>query len=124
MKTYLVVSLLIFKSAFAFAQQADLLFLDDVHKFPKTEAGVILTHAFAFVNTGEAPLVINEAKVACTCTSINYPKTPIMPADTAQLVVTFNTSEVYGWQDRIVEISSNAKSGNKQVRYKVMVKAK
>lgn len=124
MKTYLVVSLLIFKSAFAFAQQADLLFLDDVHKFPKTEAGVILTHVFAFVNTGEAPLVISDAKVTCTCTKINYPTTPVMPSDTAKLVITFNTTEVYGWQDRLVDVSSNAKSGNKQVRFKVMVKAK
>lgn len=124
MRTYLVVSLFIFKSAFAFAQQADLLFLDNTHKFPKTLAGETLTHNFKFVNTGDAPLVINEAKVTCTCTSINYPKTPIMPTDTAQLVVTFNTSEVYGWQDRIVNIKSNAKSGDKNIRFKVMVKAK
>lgn len=124
MKTYLVVSLLIIKSAFAFAQQADLLFLDSVHKFPKTEAGTTLTHNFAFVNTGNAPLIITETKVSCSCTQINYPKTPVLPTDTAEMIVSFNTSEVYGWQDRIVTVKSNAKSGDQNIRFKVMVKPK
>lgn len=45
---------------------------------------------FEFTNTGDAPLVISNAKSTCGCTVPDYPKEPIMPGKTSFITVKYN----------------------------------
>ena len=50
-------------------------------------------NVFAFTNTGDAPLIITDARSSCGCTVPQYPKnTPIAPGESGELVVKFNGS--------------------------------
>jgi hypothetical protein len=74
------------------------------------------------VHCPNAPLVITEAKVACPCTVVEYPKEPIAPGRKGNIHVTFDTKGKIGYQDRIIEIYSNAKKNPVKLRFKVDVK--
>jgi len=45
----------------------------------------------AFTNTGDEPLVIKHAKGSCGCTVPAWPKEPIMPGETSQIEVRYDT---------------------------------
>jgi len=91
------------------------------YKFPKTKEGIQLSHTYKITNKGDKPLIINDYKVACSCTKLEFPKTPIMPNQTAELIVSFDTKGKIGWQDRIITIYSNAENSPIKIRFKVMV---
>ena len=90
-------------------------------KFSKTKEGVELKHRYKLTNTGNAPLFIDRYDVACTCTKAKFPKTPILPNQTVDIIVTFDTNHKIGWQDRIITLYSNAENSPTKIRFKVMV---
>ena len=47
---------------------------------------------FDFKNTGNAPLIISNAKGSCGCTVPEWPKDPIAPGATATISVEYKTS--------------------------------
>ena len=49
---------------------------------------------FKFTNTGDAPLIISNAKGSCGCTVPTYPKEPILPGETAEIKVRYATDRV------------------------------
>lgn len=91
------------------------------YKFPKTKEGVELTHTYKLTNTGDSPLLIQKYDVSCPCTKLQYPKKPILPNQTVELEVTFDTKDKIGWQDRIITLYSNAENSPNKLRFKVMV---
>lgn len=50
----------------------------------------IMTHYYVFTNTGNAPLVIKQARVSCDCTTVEYPSNPIQPGEKDSVKVSFN----------------------------------
>lgn len=56
---------------------------------------------FTFTNTGNAPLVITNAKGSCGCTVPTYPKEPIAPGAKAEIKVRYDTSRVGPFTKRI-----------------------
>lgn len=56
---------------------------------------------FKFTNTGNAPLVITNAKGSCGCTVPTYPKEPIAPGATSEIKVRYDTSRVGPFTKRI-----------------------
>ena len=44
--------------------------------FPQKQVRVCV---FAFKNTGNAPLLINNVSTTCNCTSATHTKTPVLP---------------------------------------------
>ena len=96
-------------SAFILTDGAEFSFLEGTsHTFEDTNAGDIIQHTYNFTNSGDAPLVISDYNVACTCTKLKYPKEPILPGEAGQLELSFDTNGKYGFQKRKVEIFSNA----------------
>jgi len=91
------------------------------HKFDDTLEGEKLEHIFKFKNTGGQPLVISDYKVACSCTKVIYPKYPILPGKTAEIKVSFDTKGKYGYQDRVINLFSNASKKPQKIRIKVFV---
>ncbi len=90
-------------------------------KFPKTKEGILLKHNYIITNTGNTPLLINKYEVACPCTKLLYPHSPIPPGKTDTLTVTFDTNGKISWQDRTISVYSNAENSPTKLRFKVMV---
>lgn len=108
-------------SAIGFGQSAEFDFIQGTtHRWDKTDEGVLLEHYFVFKNIGDAPLTIDEAKVSCSCTQIEFPQAPTLPGEKDSIRVSFNTEGKFYMQDRKIEIYSNA-SRKEKLRIKVFV---
>jgi hypothetical protein len=87
--------------------------------------GDTLHFTYTFTNTGNQPLVINDTKVECSCTSAEKPTQAIDPGKKGIIKATFNTSPTIDRQDRTITIISNASNSPTVVRFKcVVLKAK
>ena len=110
MKLYFAIIFIAMNSAFGLGQMAEFDFIEgSTHKWKKSNEGVILSHHFVYRNTGEIPLTINETKVSCSCTQLDFPQKPTPPGALDSILVTFNTEDKFYMQDRQIEIYSNAK---------------
>ena len=99
--------------------QPHLKFTNSKKSFGFAKKGEVVTIEFNFINSGDQPLIITNAEVECSCTTVDLPNQPIMPKESAKVVVHFDTKSVYDRQDRIVEIVSNAKT--QKIRFKGVV---
>lgn len=104
--------------------QAQIKVTDAKKNFGFVQRGTLVKNEFEITNTGNAPLIINDAEVSCSCTTVEFPKQPILPNQTVTVNVNFNTTSVYGRQDRVVIIHSNAQNGDAKLRYKGTVSNK
>lgn len=72
---------------------------------------------FNFNNTGEAPLLINKVKTSCGCTVPSYPKAPILPGESGEILIKYNTKKL-GAFTKTVTVMSNAEGGNRVLKIK------
>jgi len=86
--------------------------------------GDILKHSFSFTNTGNAPLIIVNAKGSCGCTVSDWPKEPIAPGATKEMLVTFNTNGKPNLQSKQVTITTNTTAEKQVLKIKAMVTPK
>lgn len=75
------------------------------------------TRIFTFTNEGDAPLLITKVKTSCGCTVPSYSKAPIMPGDSGELEIKYNTKRL-GAFTKTVTVTSNAEGGNKILKIK------
>ena len=122
MRLFFAIIIIALNSAPGLAQEAEFGIKDRVHKFPKTEQGVLLEHLYEVVNTGSDSLIISDYKVSCPCTKLYFPEKAIAPGDTAELKLTFDTKDKYGYQHREILVMTNAKKSVQSLRFKVTVK--
>ena len=78
---------------------------------------------FKFTNTGDAPLVIKHAKGSCGCTVPTYPKEPILPGESAEIKVRYDTKRV-GPFTKTVTLTTNEDVEKKILRIKGKVEKK
>ena len=76
---------------------------------------------FEFTNTGNAPLVISDVKSSCGCTIPKKPDAPILPGDTGEIQVKYDTKRV-GPIRKAITVSSNADTPTKVLKIKGTVK--
>ena len=87
----------------------------DYGEIAKNSDGVRI---FEFTNTGEAPLIISNAKSSCGCTVPTYPKNkPIMPGEKGEIEVKYDTKRV-GPIRKAITITSNAETATKVLKSK------
>jgi hypothetical protein len=77
------------------------------YEFGTINQGESVTHLFTFTNTGDAPLVINNARPSCGCTVPSWPKEPIMPGETGEIKAVFNSRGKSGKQHKSIRITTN-----------------
>jgi hypothetical protein len=94
-----------------------------VHDFGTIDQGTAVETMFTFTNTGEAPLVIVDAKSSCGCTVPSYSKEPIAPGATGELLVKFNGSGK-NQVSKTVTITANTKTGKETLQIKAFVNPK
>lgn len=76
-------------------------FVDTTVDYGTIEQNADPFRVFTFTNTGNAPLVITNAKGSCGCTVPTYPKEPIAPGATSEIKVRYDTSRVGPFTKRI-----------------------
>jgi hypothetical protein len=59
-----------------------------------------------FTNTGVEPLIIQSARGSCGCTVPTYPKQPIMPGESAEIEIRYDTKRL-GKINKTVTITTN-----------------
>ena len=121
MRLFFAIIIIALNSAPGFCQEAEFRLDKSLHKFPTTKQGTVLTHDYLITNTGDAPLIISDYKVSCTCTKAILPEKAIEPGDTFALQVSFDTKEKYYFQDRTIILVTNTKKQTHSIRFKVKV---
>ncbi|WP_317899564.1 DUF1573 domain-containing protein [Aurantibacillus circumpalustris] len=104
--------------------QAKLKIPETKKNFGLVKRGEIIKNEFEISNSGDAPLLINDIEISCSCTTVDFPKQPILPDQSSKITVIFNTTTVYGRQDRVVYVNSNDPNSPHKLRYKGTVSAK
>lgn len=86
-------------------------FAENSYDFGEVMDGEKVEHTYTFTNTGSEPLVISNAKGSCGCTVPAWPKEPIAPGATGEILVRFDSKGKGrvggGAQTKTVTITAN-----------------
>lgn len=105
------------------ANGPEITFDKEVHDYGTIKQGANGECEFKFTNTGNADLIISDAKGSCGCTVPEWPKTPIKPGESAVIKVKYDTKRV-GPINKTVTVTTNAtENATKVLRIKGLVEA-
>ncbi|MBO6605964.1 DUF1573 domain-containing protein [Psychroserpens sp.] len=109
MKNLVLVLCVAFLSFSALAQEkvAKIEFKTEVIDYGTIEKGADGVRIFEFTNTGNAPLIISNVKSTCGCTVPKKPDGPIMPGETGEIEVKYDTNRVNPIR-KTITVTSNA----------------
>lgn len=125
-KLSILLSVFLFMSIAVIAQTEDtanqvnengpeITFKETIHEFGNIQYNGNGTYEFAFINTGNEPLILSQPKSSCGCTVPEWPKQPILPGESNVIKVTYKNTNRPGGFSKYVTIFSNAKT-NKEVK--------
>jgi len=115
----LLLSLMITFGNLLFAQSSSKIEFEKLsHDFGtiKEDDGVV-SYSFRFKNTGDAPLIINNVKASCGCTTPEWTHKPLIPGSEGLIKVNFNPRRRPGNFTKTISVYSNA--GNSVVTLKI-----
>ncbi len=82
-------------------------FKNKVHDFNTVYEGEKVEHKFSFTNTGNSELIISSVNTSCGCTISDYPKKPLMPAESSFIKVIFDSKNKKGFFHKAIEVKAN-----------------
>ena len=89
--------------------QAVIAFQKTTHDFGHFSEDKPVSYKFVFENTGNEPLVIQQAISSCGCTVANFTKSPIKPGEKGEINVTYNgKGKMPGRFKKVITIRTNA----------------
>ncbi len=96
-------------TVFAQQKQANISFNETTHDFGKfkEEVGKI-SHQFEYTNTGNQPLIINNVRASCGCTTPEWTKTPVPPGAKGFIKVTYNAKNRPGKFHKTITVQTNS----------------
>ena len=111
MKKILLMSMMLFCGIISVSTQAEIKFEKLTHDFGTfSESAPVVTCTFNYTNTGDKPLVINQAVASCGCTVPEYTKEPVQPGQKGTIKVTYNgTGKFPGHFKKSITIRTNGK---------------
>ena len=123
MKKFIAIAIFVFAGlATAQAQKtAKIEFKSETIDYGEIMRGSDGLRVFEFTNVGDAPLIIEDVKSSCGCTVPKKPKDPIMPGETGEIEVKYDTKRV-GPIRKTVTVYSNAEEPVKALKIKGLVK--
>jgi len=86
-----------------------------VHDYGTVQYGGDGICTFKFTNTGKEPLILQQPQSSCGCTVPTWPKEPVLPGESNEIQVTYNTKKV-GPINKTVTVRSNAKTNTVVLR--------
>ncbi|WP_431137334.1 DUF1573 domain-containing protein [Psychroserpens mesophilus] len=95
-------------------------FKTDVIDYGTIEKGSDGVRVFEFTNTGNAPLIISKVKSTCGCTVPKKPDGPIMPGETGEISVKYDTNRVNPIR-KTITVTSNADTPSVALKIKGLV---
>jgi hypothetical protein len=116
-KLLLLVTLLMLSNVLIFAQNKKktvpksataLQFEEPNHPIGMVKQGTIIEYKFKFKNISKRPVDVKNATATCGCTVPDYPFIPILPGESGEIGVTFNTTHKLGHQKPIVTVTTSA----------------
>jgi hypothetical protein len=103
----------------AIAQKPKIVFEELEHDFGTfKESDGVQTTTFKFTNKGEVPLVLNNVRASCGCTTPKWTREPVAPGNEGQIQVSYNPKNRPGSFNKTVMITSNAENGTTVLRIK------
>ena len=100
MKKIILLATFVFAIFVSFAQDAEkkengprISFEETTHEYGEIELNSDGAYDFAFTNTGNEPLILSKPRSSCGCTVPSWPKEPILPGETNNIKVTYNTKK-------------------------------
>ena len=93
------------------------------HDFGTIDQGTNVEHLFKFTNTGNAPLVVVDAKSSCGCTVPTWSRESIPPGGEGEMLVKFNGSG-QNQVSKTVTITANTRNGKETIKIKAFVTPK
>lgn len=81
-------------------------FKSEVIDYGTIEKGADGVRVFEFTNTGDAPLIISSVKSTCGCTVPKKPEGPILPGETGEIEVKYDTNRVNPIRKTITVVSN------------------
>ncbi len=82
-------------------------FAETAHNFGTIKQDSKNTKIFKFENTGNEPLIIENATGSCGCTVPKFPKEPIKPGESGEIEVVYSPGKQQGAQTKTVTITAN-----------------
>lgn len=89
--------------------------------YGEIDKGADGVRVFEFTNTGDAPLIISKVSSSCGCTIPKKPEAPILPGDTGEIQVKYDTNRV-GPIRKAITVISNADTPTKVLKIKGEIK--
>lgn len=96
-------------------------FTTDTVDYGEIEKGSDGVRVFEFKNTGTAPLIISKVSSSCGCTIPKKPEAPIMPGESGEIQVKYDTNRP-GVFRKAITVLSNADTPTTILKIKGTVK--
>ncbi len=117
-KSFLLLGFLFTTLLVSAQEKAEIQFKEETIDYGKISRGSDGVRVFEFTNTGDAPLVITNVRSSCGCTIPKKPEDPILPGQTGQIEVKYDTNRAAGPFRKAITVSSNANSPTKILKIK------
>ena len=85
--------------------------------FGEIEKGSDPLRTISFTNTGTEPLIISNARGSCGCTVPTWPREPILPGESSEIKIRYDTKRV-GPINKTVKLTTNDAIGTHTLRLK------
>jgi Protein of unknown function (DUF1573) len=106
------------------APKAAIKFDNTVFDFGEVPEGEKVKHVYKFTNEGKNPLIIENAKPSCGCTVPTFPKEPIAPGASGEIVAEFDSNGRPGDANKTITITANTEPTTTELVLKGKVKGK
>jgi hypothetical protein len=103
---------------------AAITFSKEIHDYGNVKYGSEGICTFEFTNTGNAPLIISDAKKSCGCTIPSWPKEPIAPGAKGTIKVQYDMKRPGAINKSITILSNAVNEPSKVIRIKGNVEPK
>ncbi len=90
-------------------------FAEKTFDFGDIHQGKVVSHSFDFTNTGQKPVIIDNASSSCGCTVPSYPREPVPPGGKGRIDVQFNSTGKAGMVSKTVLVRANTQPNLNEV---------
>ena len=97
---------------------------EQVHVFENIKEGDKARHTYKVKNVGDKPLFIANVQVSCGCTVPEFSKDPVLPGQTGDITLEFNSTGKPGHQKKNAMIICNASNAPYSIGFEIDVDKK